>query len=304
VGNGNKWAGKDVVGDEQLSKAILDLAREDLLADKAAFDIAVAAVVRQIMAMPKNAREAWKSRLPTDSGPLIHRAAVTTRVPKAGIASMATVLGNGEQSFTVAAVAHAVEEMVALFVRSQPDRALLLANSNVGGSLTGNAVNGILVLANGVGNPRVPEHSRNDILALYLPADASLVSAGGEDLTFLDNFLERLASYLPAESIPTAVVREELPPGKTLVGGIPGYDRVSLSGNRIEGENNVLVARSVSLQGNYFTASQHLGYLLVEQGTFVGNIGQPKAVLETSAAKQCGGKLCGDGTNTLFLNAI
>ncbi|MDD5389870.1 MAG: DUF6519 domain-containing protein [Gallionellaceae bacterium] len=274
-GNGNLWAASSVVGDAQVSKAVLALGKEELLVDKTAYDAALNQAVTAIMAMTPDKRLAWKTKLDQVVTP-ISRAAAITRVAKAGSESLSMSLAQG--SLTYSETLLAVEELVAQWVTYSPDCALRLVNHKVGGVLEGNRVDGWVLLGNGINGYSTPAR----ILGVSL--EGNVVKRGGESLNLVGNSLDGLKS-----NIPSAAVNNK----KNLVATLDAHARITLSDNHFGDFFNTITAASLVAQGNTWAGSD-LGYAVVDRATFTGNLveidAQANSVImaTTSASRMAG----------------
>ena len=254
-GNGNLWAASSVVGDAKVSKAVLALGKEELLADKIAYDAALNRAVTEILAMTPEKRLAWKTGLDRVVTP-IGRAAAMTRVAKAGSENLSLRLA--QENLTYSEILIAVEELVALWITFSPDYALRLANQKVGGVIEGNRIDGWALLGNGVEGYNSPASIKG------VGLDGRVVKSGGEDLQLLSNSLAALKANLPNDALDA---------GNALVAQVNGHARVTLSGNRFEDVGNAVTAVNLVAQGNtWFGGDMDLGYAVVDRAAFTGNL--------------------------------
>lgn len=273
-GNGNKWAASGVVGDAKVSKAVLALGKEALLADKIAYDAALNEAVTEIMAMTPEKRLAWKANLDQVVTP-IGRAAVV-RVAKAGSENMSLSLAQASMSYSETLAA--VEGLVAQWVSYSPDCALRLVNQKVGGVIEGCQVDGWVLLGNGINGYSIPARIIGVTLA------GNVVKSGGESLNLVGNSLDGLKSNIPSAALSTK---------KALVATVNGHARITLSDNHFGDLFNTITAANLSAQGNTWAGSD-LGYALVDRATFTGNLveidAQANSVImaTTSASRMAG----------------
>ncbi|NTV95893.1 MAG: hypothetical protein HGA75_10845 [Thiobacillus sp.] len=252
---GNQWAGVEVIGDAKVSAAILALGSAELLGDKAAYDDALVKVAEQIVVLPKDTRAAWKTRL--DKIPVM-RAAV--RAPKAGSATLSQALS--ADAMTVSEAQAAVEDLVAQWVSYSSDWALRLETAQTGGILSGNVIDGWLLLGNGHENYRSPD---NGIVGTTLTIP--VVKAGGEDLRIEGNQLAAIKANLQPGSINA---------DRALVKQAAGYARLFLVGNSLSEPRNAVVAASFVGQGNTWQRdpadNAPMGSVIASRATFTGNV--------------------------------
>ena len=257
TGAGDKWAGAAVVGDASVSKALLALAKEQLLTDKTAYDKALNEAARAIMAMAPEKRLAWKNKLDQVTTPgAPDTRSVSIRAPKPGTGNMTEILV--KENPTRRETLIAVEDLVALWVSYSPDYALRLESHKVGGLIEGNCVDGWVLLGNGVSGYSSP--ARIDGVTL----EGSVVKTGGEDLQLAANSLVALKANLPVGVLNTSM---------QLMKQVTGHARITLTGNRLEGAGNALTATNLVAQGNtWLGQSSNLGYAVVDRATFSGNL--------------------------------
>jgi hypothetical protein len=252
---GNQWAGVEVIGDAKVSAAILALGSAELLGDKVAYDAALAKVAEQIVVLPKDTRTAWKTRLDQVAGPR-----ATVRAPKAGSATLSQALA--ADAMTVSEAQAAVEDLVAQWVSYSSDWALRLETAQTGGILSGNVIDGWLLLANGHANYRSPD---NGIVGTTLTGVA--VKTGGEELRIEANQLAAIKANLQAGSINA---------DRALVKQAAGYARLYLIGNSLSETRNAVVAASFVGQGNTWyrhpSADAPMGSVIADRATFTGNL--------------------------------
>ncbi|MFA5083024.1 MAG: DUF6519 domain-containing protein [Hydrogenophilaceae bacterium] len=252
---GNQWAGVEVIGDAKMSAAILALGSAELLGDKAAYDNALVKVAEQIVVLPKDTRTAWKTRLDQAATP---RASV--RAPKAGSATMSKVLS--ADAMTVSEAQAAVEDLVAQWVSYSSDWALRLETAQTGGVLSGNVIDGWLLLANGHANYRSPDAGINGTTLT-----GATVKAGGEELRIEANQLAAIKANLQAGSINA---------DRALTKQAAGYARLYLIGNSLSETRNAVVAASFVGQGNTWyrhpSADTPMGSVIADRATFTGNL--------------------------------
>ncbi|MDD4882090.1 MAG: DUF6519 domain-containing protein [Gallionellaceae bacterium] len=253
--DGSQWAGVDVVGNARLSKALLNLGKPELLADKVAYDEALIAVARQIVVLPKADRATWKTKLDQVATP---RAAA--RAPKAGTAALSEVLA--ADKLTVTEAAAAVEDLIAQWVTYAPDWALRLETAKVGGLLSDNAVDGWLLLGNGVAGYRNPDAGVDGTTLA-----GNTVKAGGEDLHIENNQLAAIKANLATGSVNA---------GRALTKQASGYARLFLVGNSLAETRNAVVTASFVGQGNTWyraaSADTPMGSVIADRATFTGNL--------------------------------
>ncbi|MDD2465762.1 MAG: DUF6519 domain-containing protein [Desulfobulbus sp.] len=255
-GSGAPWIDTVGTGNEKLKKDLEALSNTELLTNKAAYDAAVKKVAEQIIVLPKETRSTWKTNLEAVSSP---QRAFVSMAKKAGTASMIESL-TAEKS-SVFEVALAVEDLVAVWVQSEPDYALRLETAKEGGLLANNEISGWLLLANGVSGYRHPE-----VAVVDSTLTGNAVKSGGGDLRIKDNSLEGIKANLPSGSLDTA---------NRLTMQVSGYARLLVSGNRIEQELNSLVAATFIGQGNTWngeTEEKPLGSIIGDRGVFTGNL--------------------------------
>jgi len=254
---GNRWASSSVVGDATVSKAILALGKDELLADKTAYDTALDEVVAAIMAMTPEKRLAWKTNLEqvTLTRAAAKRAA-SVRAPKAGTQNMTLALA--ETSMARKDTLIAVENLVALWVTYSHDYALRLANHKVGGVIEGNQVDGWLLLGNGVNGYSSPATIKG------VGLDEPVVKSGGENLQLVSNSFAAIKANLPSQSLNA---------DQALVAQVNGHARITLSGNRFEDAGNCVTASNLVAQGNTWLGNDSdLGYAVVDRAAFTGNL--------------------------------
>jgi hypothetical protein len=259
AGLSEPWASAEVVGNAQVSDALLALSREDVLSDSSAYDAALDTAVTSINRMTPQERAKWRVRLEqqlANSG-----RALATRTVEKNAQSMVDVLANAEtnRSETKAAV----EALLAEWVSYQPDYALRLANARVGGVIADCQVDGWLLLANGVSGYSVPTHNGSGGVAL----EGDAVTAGGEDL------------HLRANSF--AAVRANVAAGAfnadaALVQRVAGYAHLQLADNSFADSGNSFVAASFVALGNCWNydgdAQQRIGFAVADRASFAGNV--------------------------------
>lgn len=262
-GDGAKWAGADVTGSAALSAALLGLSKEEVLDDKAAYDAALDTVAKQVIVLPKDTRTAWKANLdqlaaaPAE-GTVVMRA-YSLHVPTASATPMSEILAG--ESISYAEAVAAVDDLVAQWVSYSPAYALRLANRKVGGVVTGNVVDGWLLLGNGVNSYTSP--AAGSIASVKL-GEQDVLLRGGEDLQLLSNTLTAIKANLPSGAVDSK---------KQLIARIPGHEMVTMIGNRIGSVDNCVTAANLIAQGNYWSGSeQDLGYAVVDHATFTGNL--------------------------------
>jgi len=262
VASGVEWGSIDVVADDKIKAGLHDLTQAALLDNKAAFDEALHKVAKQIIVLPKDIRTSWKIALEAGAAP---RAAVT-RPSKAGTSTMSDILT--ADVVTVVEAVEAVKDLVDTVITYSPDYALRLESAKVGGVLSGNEIEGWLLLANGV----TGYHNPNDGV-VNSSLDGAAVKSGGEDLRIDNNRITAIKANLPAGAVNSK---------RVLNHQVSGYARLMLIGNSIEGHVNTMVAAIFVGQGNtWFRAGSDahwMGSVVADRATFSGNL------LDTSAS--------------------
>jgi hypothetical protein len=293
VGKGNKWAGASVVGDAAFSKALLDLGKAELQNDKTAYDTALDTVAKQLIVLPKDTRTAWKAKLDQAAGstsPVTMRT-YSMRVPTATTASMSEALAKDTISYAEAVAA--VEDLIAVWVHYVPDYALHLVDQRVGGVIEGNAVDGWLLLGNGVGTYTSP--GPEEIGGVTL--EGNIIKSPGEDLRVVSNTFAALKANLPGGAVDSEK--------KVLVAQVPGHGRITLIGNRIEDSANCVTAVNLVAQGNYWHGgAQDLGYALVDRAAFNGNLVEDSQAASRMNATVHTNQLAASGNLLLDVHAM
>lgn len=258
---GGRFADAAVVGDARLSAALLALGEQSLLEDKTAFDKALLVAARQIVAYPKDRRTEWKNNLDRVLAPRAFG-----RVSKAGAATISELLR--ADTITLAEATTAVEDLVTQWIQYNPDYALRLETVRVGGSLSGNEIDGWLLFANGIQGYQVPgvNFVRTELLE-----NADSVLGGGGHLDLLHNQLTAVRANLSESSIDFA--------SGILKSAVAGHARVVLVGNSFSDSGNSLVGGSLVAQGNvWFLAPNQstnippVGSLVANRIAFTGNL--------------------------------
>ena len=256
VKTGAAWGDVDLVGDDAVKAGLHDLTQASLLDNKVAFDESLLKVAKQIIVLPKDIRTGWKNALETAATP---RAAATTRPSKASAATMTGILT--ADVVTVAEAAEAVKDLIDTLIDYTPDYALRLESVKVGGVLSGNEIEGWLLLANGVAGYRNPE---DGVISFSLEGDA--VKSGGEDLRIDNNRITAIKANLPAGTVEKRTLKQR----------VAGYARLMLTNNSFSGYGNTVTAAVFVGQGNTWlrTGSDDdwMGSVVADRATFCGNL--------------------------------
>ncbi len=258
-GTGDRWAGPQVVGTAAVSEALLALGREDVLADKLAYDAALNRAVTSILAMNPAQRTTWRvnlQQLPVD----IVRAP-GARAAKPGVNAAVEALG--KERVSRREVASAVESLVAQWVVYSPDYALRLVNHKVGGVIEGCQVDGWLLFGNDIDGYSLPRSGGLGGVSV----EGDVIRSGGEDLQLRGNYFAAIKSNLP---------RDALNADAALVMQVAGHTRLFLVNNSLGDEENSFTAASFVGQGNTwdYRAQRNtwLGYVIADRASFTGNL--------------------------------
>jgi hypothetical protein len=250
-----EWGGIDVVADDKIKAGLHDLTQAALLDNKAAFDEALHKVAKQIIVLPKDIRTSWKIALEAGAAP---RAAVT-RPSKASTTTMSEILT--ADVVTVVEAVEAVKDLIDTLITYDPDYALRLESVKVGGVLSGNEIEGWLLLANGVAGYRNPEDG-----VVKSSLEVAAVKSGGEDLRIDNNRITAIKANLPAGAVEKRVLKQQ----------VAGYARLMLTGNSLSGYGSTMVAAIFVGQGNTWlrTGSDDdwMGSVVADRATFSGNL--------------------------------
>lgn len=257
-GNRASWVGTLGGGNEKFKGDLLSLSEIGLLDNKVAYDEALIKVAKQLIVLPKDTRTTWKSNL--EGMTAAPRGLVSLMAPKAGASTMVEALTS--EHLSVVEAVEALEDLVSEWVTYEPDYALRLETSKVGGVLANNEIGGWLLLANGVSGYRSPA-----VAVIDSTLTGNAVKSGGSDLRITDNTLEAVKANLPGGSIDTA---------NRLTIQVSGYARLIFSGNRIEQALNSVAAANFIGQGNTWRreSDEPLGSVIGDRATFNGNLSE------------------------------
>ncbi len=162
---------------------------------------------------------------------------------------------------TVVEAAEAVKDLIDTLITYDPDYALRLESVKVGGVLSGNEIEGWLLLANGVAGYRNPE---DGVIGSSL--EGAAVNSGGEDLRIDNNRITAIKANLPAGAVDKRVLRQR----------VAGYARLMLTGNSLSGYGSTVAATIFVGQGNtwYRAGSDDdwMGSVIADRATFTGNV--------------------------------
>ena len=250
------WVGTLSGADEKLMENLLALNDTALLDNSTAYDEALMKVARQIIVLPKDTRTNWRNKLEAIARPR----AISITAPTAGASAMVEALT--AESITVIEAAKAVEELMSEWVSYAPEYALRLETVKVGGSLVDNEIGGWLLLANGISG-----YSNPDAGVVDFSLSGNAVISGGGELHIERNRLTAIKANLPAGSVGS---------NRILNQRVNGYARLTLTGNRISGPFNTVVAALFIGQGNTWFRSPSnadwLGSVIGDRATFSGNL--------------------------------
>jgi hypothetical protein len=257
---GDRFAGVNAVGDARLSGALLALGEQNLLEDKTAFDKAILVAAQQIVDFPKGRRLEWKNNLDRVMTPRAF-----WRVSKAGAVTISGLLN--ADTITLSEAVTAVEDLVTQWMLQSPDYALRLESVRVGGSISGNEIDGWLLFANGIEGFQVPGV---EFVHKGLSDSADSVLGGGGQLNLEFNQITAIRANLPNGAI--SVEGE-------LIRAVPGHARVMLVGNSLADSGISLTAASLVAQANaWFLEPGHrtniptVGSLVANRVAFSGNL--------------------------------
>ncbi len=265
---GDRFAGVNAVGDARLSGALLALGEQNLLEDKTAFDKAILVAAQQIVDFPKDRRLEWRNNLDRVMTPRAFG-----RVPKAGAVTISELLN--ADTITLSEAVTAVEDLVTQWILHSPDYALRLESVRVGGSISGNEIDGWLLFANGIEGFQVPGV---EFVHKGLSDSADSVLGGGGHLNLENNQITAIRANLPEGAINVE---------GQLIRAVPGHARVMLVGNSFAESGISLTAASLVAQGNvWFLApnqstnipplgslvANRLGSLVANRVAFTGNL--------------------------------
>ncbi len=261
-----------------------------LIDNPAAFEAAAKKLADAIGAMGGAERLAWRDRVTTATAPRSKRraAAAPAATPRAGRLPATTLLGGQPAIAEVVFGPRTAAELKASFANSI-DRinattpgttvdvsdligtyllesglnvALGITSNRVSGVVSGNYMEGDLLLMNGL-------TSGLDPADVTISGRAGPPPIGGSgDLQLTDNTLHCLRAWLPNGSLVDGVLQAVLP--------LPGYASVSLTANRLVDADHSVAAAILTMTGNEImdsgTGSKSIAKLICNRASLTGNV--------------------------------
>ena len=290
-------------------KALVD--DDKLMRDPAAYKEAVQVMAKDVVALPKTKKKAWRrsgnraltavdysrvrpmTEVRADRTPfhveirpeVRETAPAPTVAPKAR--AKAAMKAITEQDVTVEVAAEHIGVLVAQIMEAGFNPVLALASHKLGGRLEGNLLNGDLWLQNDVGKPVDPTTQAISKVSV----EGRLVTVG-DDLHLSGNEMQRLVSYMASGKVDSGVLKQS----------VEGYRVLTVSDNLFLDQDHSFIAGQLSFQGNHFPAvepEELLGLVLSNRSTLVANVAGHK-----SARIQCAAGALAQSANLLTLQPL